>query len=325
MIFRKMLGGGKFPGFVEENHSQYDRTTSTQLQLIGHVPSQYTGGVCIINYVGNDLDTRPTKRVREEPLYMQQNLGISSSTNPFQGEPGHIRTFSKPHPLSPGLRLSNEKLERSSFGTSTSENLKYALPGVLSLDDTVRTEIDRQMEELSQYIKLQEENVVKGGRELMERHTVSLLHSLEKGVNRNLQEKELEIENINRKNKELEDKIKEVAMEAQSWHYRAKYNESVANVLKTNFQELRAQGMTQGHEGFGDSEIDDALSCMKHPGDQELHCERLKCRCCKDKRASVIVFPCRHLCVCADCEGFIDVCPVCQETKTASLAVNVQC
>lgn len=77
---------------------------------------------------------------------------MSPSTNPYQGEPGYIRT---PHPLSTGLRLSNEKVERSSSVASTSENLKYALPGVLSLDGTVRTEIDRQMEELDQYIKLQ--------------------------------------------------------------------------------------------------------------------------------------------------------------------------
>lgn len=164
---------------------------------------------------------------------------------------------------------------------------------------------------------------------MKERHTVSLLTALEKGVNRKLQEKEVEIEKINRMNKELEGKIKEVAMEAQSWHYKAKYNESVANVLKSNIQELIAQGTSRGHEGFGDSEIDDALSCMKQSGimsdlgDEELQCPQLKCRCCKDKQASVLVFPCRHLCLCADCEGFIDVCPVCQEMKTASLAVNL--
>lgn len=157
---------------------------------------------------------------------------------------------------------------------------------------------------------------------MTERHTVSLLKAFEKEVNRKLQEKEVEIESINWKNKELEEKIKEVAMEAQSWHYKAKYNESVADVLKSNIQELRAQGGAQGHEGFGDSEIDDASSCMKHPGDQE---HRLKCRCCKVKRASVLVFPCRHLCLCADCEGFIDVCPVCHETKTDSFLVNLQC
>lgn len=120
------------------------------------VPSQYTGGVRIINYVGNELDTRPTKRVREEePLYMQQKLGMSPSTNHYQGKPDHIRTLSNLHDLSPGLGLSNMKVDCSSSISSTCENLKYAPPGVLSLDDTVKTEIDRQMEELARYIKLQ--------------------------------------------------------------------------------------------------------------------------------------------------------------------------
>lgn len=179
------------------------------------------------------------------------------------------------------------------------------------------------------YLCEQEENILKGGRELNKRHTISLLNALEKGVNQKLHEKDLEIEDINRKNKELENRIKQVAMEAQLWHNRAKYNESVANVLKSNIQQLMAQGTVQVREGFGDSEVDDALSCINHhgiissPGNQELENHRLKCRSCKDKQVSILLFPCRHLCLCADCEGFIDICPICQVMKTASFPVNL--
>ncbi|KAH6778928.1 hypothetical protein C2S52_010165 [Perilla frutescens var. hirtella] len=325
--------GGNFRGVMEENRSQYNKTAASQLQLIGHVPTQYPAGLGMINCVRNErapTDSRPTKRVREEEsVYVQQKLDMSANTSLHLNKPGHIGLLLNPNPASPGLRLSSEKEERSSSVTSTSENLTNAFPFVLSLGNTVKMEIDRQMEELGQYIKLQEESILKGGREINERHTISLLNALEKGVSKKLHEKDIQIESINRKNKELEDRIKQVAMEAQSWHYKAKCNESVANTLKSNIQQLLAEGTAQGHEGFGDSEVDDTLSSLKHPGiiscpgnlDSLDH--RLKCRSCKKKQVSVLLFPCRHLCLCGDCEGFVDVCPVCQVMKTASFPVNL--
>ena len=175
----------------------------------------------------------------------------------------------------------------------------------------------------------QEENILKGVRELKQRQTVSFLSAIEKGVDRKLREKEHEIENMNRKNKELMERIKQVAMEVQSWHYRAKYNESVVNVLKSNLQQVMSQGAMHGKEGCGDSEIDDAASgtnvdhlrIVGGSGNLAFTEKQLSCRACKVKEVCVLLLPCRHLCLCKDCEGFIDVCPVCRVMKTASVQV----
>jgi E3 ubiquitin-protein ligase BOI-like protein len=175
----------------------------------------------------------------------------------------------------------------------------------------------------------QEENILKGVRELKQRHTVSFLSAIEKGVDRKVREKELEVENMNRKNKELMERIKQVAMEVQSWHYRAKYNESVVNVLKSNLQQVMYQGAMHGKEGCGDSEVDDAASCtnVDHlgivggSGNSVFIEKQLSCRACNVKEVCVLLIPCRHLCLCKDCEGFIDVCPVCRVMKTASVQV----
>ncbi|KAK4437243.1 putative BOI-related E3 ubiquitin-protein ligase 3 [Sesamum alatum] len=330
-----MLGGGGsngntiFPGFVEENRVSYDNNSLPQLQLFGHVPIGATVGT--VNCMGNGqapTDNRPINRVGEgETLSMQQKLHISLNNNFCQDEAGHIGTVLNPNPVSTGLKLSCEEEERNSSVTSACENMKNNLPAVLSLGNTIKMEIDRQTEEFGRYIKLQEENILKGVREINQRHTISLLNALEKGVNRKLHEKELEIESMNRKNKELGDWIKQVAMEAQSWHYRAKYNESVVNVLKSNIQQLLAQGTAQAREGSGDSEVDDAVSCSNHQrivsgsGNQGLQNHPPKCRVCNGKEVSVLILPCRHLCLCIDCEGFIDVCPMCQVMKTASVQV----
>nr|DAD34551.1 TPA_asm: hypothetical protein HUJ06_005191 [Nelumbo nucifera] len=331
-----MFGGDNgnpvFPVFLEENRFQYDSNASTQLQLFGNSGCS----VDPVNYVGNEhvsAMNRPTKRSREtEDILKQQRLQISLNTNFCQDEVDRSPSVPNLNLVSTGLRLSYDDDERNSSVTSASGSMAAALPVILSLGDSLRTEIDRQKEEFDHYIRVQEEHIAKGVREMKQRHMASFLNAIEKGVGRKLREKELEIENMNRKNRELLERIKQVAVEAQSWHYRAKYNESVVNVLKNNLKQAIAQGADQGKEGCGDSEVDDAASSyidqnnrMSFPGGSGTSHQALKeqmtCKACKSKEVSILLLPCRHLCLCMDCEGFIDVCPVCQSMKTASVQV----
>lgn len=177
--------------------------------------------------------------------------------------------------------------------------------------------------------------MAKGVRDMKQRHIASFLTTIEKGVSKKLRDKDLELENLNRKNRELVERIKQVAMEAQNWHYRAKYNESVVNVLKNNLQQAISQGADQVKEGFGDSEDDDAASYIdpnnvlsipggplksfskNYPGSND----HMTCRACKKREVSFLLIPCRHLCLCKDCDGFTSVCPVCQSMKTGSVQV----
>ncbi|XP_065631866.1 E3 ubiquitin-protein ligase BOI isoform X3 [Quercus suber] len=287
-----------------------------------------------LNYIGNGQTTpmeQPIKRAREaESISRQQQKRLLSLNNNFsQDKAGHSGSILNPNPVSTGLKLSYEEDEHNSSVTSASESMTGVLPAILSLGDNLKIEIDRQKEEFDRYIRLQEENILKGVRELKQRQTVSFLSAIEKGVDRKLREKELEIENMNRKNKELMERIKQVAMEVQSWHYRAKYNESVVNVLKSNLQHVMSQGAMHGKEGCGDSEVDDAASgtnvdhlrIVGGSGNLAFTEKQLNCRACKVKEVCVLLLPCRHLCLCKDCEGFIDVCPVCRVMKTASVQV----
>ncbi|XP_073145928.1 BOI-related E3 ubiquitin-protein ligase 1-like [Henckelia pumila] len=312
-----MFGGGganentAIPAFLGDNRLPFDNNTLPQLQLFGHAPSVHEHA---------SLHNVAIKRVREEDLVCtRQKRPISSNKNYSPEKVANIDTLPNPNLVSTGLRLSCEKEEQNSSVSS----------GILSIGNNLKMEMDRQTEEFGRYIKLQEENILKGVRELNHRHTVSLLSTLEKGVNKKLHEKALEVENVNRKNKELADKIKQVSTEAQSWHYRAKYNESVINILKNNIEQLMAQGASRAHEGSGDSEVDDAVSGTNHrqiiSGLENRGCQtgRLICRSCKSKEVSILLLPCRHLCLCTDCEGLSDICPVCQVMKTAGVHVHM--
>uniref|UniRef100_A0A5B7BR30 Putative BOI-related E3 ubiquitin-protein ligase 1-like isoform X1 n=1 Tax=Davidia involucrata TaxID=16924 RepID=A0A5B7BR30_DAVIN len=330
-----MLGGNNsnnlLPVFLDENRFQYHTNASNQLQLFGNLPVGCN--VDLVNYFGNEHNAsmlRPNKRGRElEDISRQQKLHISLN-NICHEEADQSASIPNQNPVSTGLRLSYDDDERNSSVTSASGSMTAAPPIILSLGDNIRTEIDRQKEELDQFIKIQEENLAKGVRDIKQRHLTSFLTTIEKGISKKLYEKDLEIENINSKNRELVERIKQVATEAQNWHYRAKYNESVVNVLKDNLQQAISQGADQGKEGFGDSEMDDAasyidsnnyLSIPGGPGKANLMKDNMICRACKAKEVSILLMPCRHLCLCKDCEGLISVCPVCQLMKTASVQV----
>ncbi|KAF4366143.1 hypothetical protein CsatB_022231 [Cannabis sativa] len=336
-----MLGGNNgnpvLPVFLDENRFQYQTNTSNQLQLFGNVANGC--GVDPVNYFGNDHMTpmlRPNKRSREiDDISRQQKLQISLNYNVCQDEADRSGSIPNPNPVSTGLRLSYDDDERNSTVTSASGSMTGAPAIIYSLGDNVRTELDRQKEEFDQYMKIQEEQLAKGVRDMKQRHIASFLTAIEKGVSKKLREKDAEIENINRKNRELVERMKQVAMEAQSWHYRAKYNESVVNVLKSNLQQAISQGAAdQGKEGFGDSEIDDAVSYIdpsnmlsipgttinslpKNQGSRDT----MTCRACKSREVSMLLMPCRHLCLCKECDAFIGACPVCQLMKTASVQV----
>lgn len=169
--------------------------------------------------------------------------------------------------------------------------------------------------------------MTKGLQDIKQRHMASFLNTLEQSVSKKLHEKDLELEIITRKNKELVENVKKVTADAQNWCYMAKYNESVVNFLKNNLEQAM-QGSNGRKEGCGESGTDDAASCIDPNNFLASGFNRssqaknnMICRSCRVKEVSVLLMPCRHLCVCKDCEGFVSVCPVCQMLTTASFEV----
>lgn len=336
-----MLGGNNnspvFPILLDDNRFQYPTTESNQLQLFGNLPAGCS--VDPVNYFRNEHDTpiiRSNKRGREaDDISRQQKLQISLNYNICQDEADLSASIPNHNLVSTGLRLSYDDDERNSSITSTSGSMMTAPSIILSLGENIRNELDRQKEEFDHYIKIQEQHFGKGVRDMRQRHMTSFLTAIEKGVGEKLHEKELEIEIMNRKNRELVERIKQVALEAQNWHYRAKYNESVVNALKANLHQAISQcAADHGKEGFGDSELDDAASCIdpnnylsnpvgngKSISRYQGSKEHMNCKGCKVKEVSILLMPCRHVCLCKKCDGFISVCPVCQTMKTASVQV----
>ncbi|CAF1924780.1 hypothetical protein HID58_064535 [Brassica napus] len=323
--------------FMNENQLQYHTNTqSNQLHLLGTMGGGGCTTVNPVNYFANDNlvpMVRPNKRGREaESISNNNNIQrqhqLQMSLNYNHNNYNAQEEVPKENLVSTGLRLSYDDEERNSSVTSASGSIVAASPFSQSLDDSLRIHLHRQKDELDQFLKFQAAQMAKGVRDIKQRQIASLLNTVEQGVSRKLQEKDQEIEIMNRKNKELVERIKQVTTEAQNWHHRAKYNESVVIALKNNLQQAMSHNNNkkvtadQGKEGFGDSEIDDAASSYIDPNNnKKMGNQRMRCRMCNAKEVSVLLVPCRHLSLCKECDVFTGVCPVCKSLKTSSVQV----
>ena len=72
-----------------------------------------------------------------------------------------------------------------------------------------------------------------------------------------MKEKDLELERINPRNRELEEQVKQLKLEACILQSKAKHKEAMVKSLRKSLQQVVVQGREQNKKGCGDSEADD--------------------------------------------------------------------
>jgi E3 ubiquitin-protein ligase BOI-like protein len=166
-----------------------------------------------------------------------------------------------------------------------------------------------------------------------------------------LKAKEEEIEKIEIMNMMLEERAKSLCMENQIWREIAQSKEATANALRNNLEQVLTQMANSG--GGEDTPMapeEDAESCCgsneedfgwrtvaddaqdKDNGEgtsggrvkiNEGSSEKKRlCRNCGKGESSVLILPCRHLCLCTMCGDTVHTCPICKSFKNASYRVN---
>ncbi|XP_074557679.1 putative BOI-related E3 ubiquitin-protein ligase 3 isoform X2 [Curcuma longa] len=112
----------------------------------------------------------------------------------------------------------------------------------------------------------------------------------------------------------LEERVHRLRVEAQMWRDVALSLESVAGALRCDLD----RGLAAA--AVGDTES----ACCRSDSAAEANGRMRKraCRSCREAEPSVVLLPCRHLCVCAACAPATVACPVCSCSKRASVLVN---
>ncbi|XWS62077.1 hypothetical protein CRYUN_Cryun07bG0180100 [Craigia yunnanensis] len=290
----------------------------------------------------NNTNNNPRKRGREVA-----GAAITAPINSFslQMQPPQLIDLSQlhqPNVVSTGLRLSfgdqQQNLQQNqnqSFQQQhhpQQQNLVSNPSDFLSIvSDDLANQIKRQREELDHFLKAQGEELRRTLAEKRHRHCRALLGAAEESVARRLREKEAEVEKATRRNAELEARAAQLSVEAQVWQAKARAQEATAASLQAQLQQAIISGgasMTQdsrrGEEGQKcaggvEGQAEDAESAYVDP--ERVAASGPACKACRTRVAAVVLLPCRHLCLCTECDRVAQACPLCLTVRTSSVEV----
>ncbi|KAK4787468.1 hypothetical protein SAY86_011301 [Trapa natans] len=238
-------------------------------------------------------------------------------------------------------------MSRKRLRDSSSQILSYTAPrrdsGCSSnfsfLGEDVSLQIEQQKLDIDRLIAQHMEKVRLEVEAKRKNHARRILEVVEERLAKRLLSKEEEIEKIAKLNWALEERIKSLSVENHIWRDLAQTNESTANALRLNLEQVLAHVKDDAAVASGNGLADDAQSCCDSSGSGDNRGEfdgpssrvmessggedRRWCRSCRREEARVLLLPCRHLCLCTVCGSTLHTCPVCNSPKTASVHVNV--
>ncbi|KAJ0961651.1 hypothetical protein J5N97_001148 [Dioscorea zingiberensis] len=225
-----------------------------------------------------------------------------------------------PPVVSTGLRLAVEdqsQTQSSAFVPSSSSS-----PLISSLlSDDLTAQINLQRDEIDRFLRSQADQLRMTLTQTRHRHYRSLLAAAEEAAARRLREKDAEVERATRRGAELEDRLTRLRSELMAWQAKALSDQAAAASLHAQLQQAAAAAAAAGpvHGEKNEPPADDAESAHIDPARAEPSSKA--CRACHARPLSVVLMPCRHLCLCSDCDAAALPCPVCRSARTGSVQV----
>ncbi|KAI3947724.1 hypothetical protein MKX01_034389 [Papaver californicum] len=213
------------------------------------------------------------------------------------------------------------------LGLSLDDKSSVEFQSSLLLDDSVNKELLRQDAEIDRLIKVQGEQLRQTIQKKVQANQLQTISFVKERILQKLREKEMEVEDVNKKNTELEEQIRVLLVDAGNWKQQAKYNENMITALRISLQKVSVQNK-DSKEGCGDSELNDTASFCNGRTINQLVCKENKgleklmtCKVCGYNEACMLLLPCRHLCLCKNCESKVSFCPLCQISKFIGMEV----
>ncbi|KAJ1296199.1 hypothetical protein BS78_01G281400 [Paspalum vaginatum] len=230
-----------------------------------------------------------------------------------------------------GLRLGFDEASGSEHVSCTSSASASCL-----LPDELAAQRDQHKSEMDRLIQEHAERLRRALADARRRQYRSLLGAAEAAAAHRVREKEAEASEAARRGADLEDRVARLRAEVSAWQAKALADQSTAAALHAQLQQAAAaaaQAQARGKaEEQEENAADDAGSCFVDPDRVvEIAPPARPCRACRMRPASVVLLPCRHLCVCADCEPAVPAaaapfavaaaCPMCRGAVTGTVQV----
>ncbi|KAK2356436.1 SBP (S-ribonuclease binding protein) family protein [Trifolium repens] len=306
---------------------------SLGLSLLDHYPHHH------ILCNNNNTSTNSSRKRGRQTTTEQNNVINHHFSLQQQSQPSQIIHLSQlhnhhqqPNVVSTGLRLSfddhhqqQQRLQLQLHQQQQQQQGCHSSTFLSLFSQELVSQMKQHRDELDQFIQSQGESLRRTLAEKRQRQYRELLNAAEEAVAEQLREKEAEFTKATRKNAELEARAAQLTMEAQLWQAKARAQEATAASLQAQLQktimcqtgeEVGGGGVSCGLEG----QAEDAESAYIDPDRVVVVTEaRGKCRGCEKRVASVVVLPCRHLCICTECDTHFRACPVCFTLKSSTV------
>ncbi|GLT42932.1 hypothetical protein SLA2020_169090 [Shorea laevis] len=181
---------------------------------------------------------------------------------------------------------------------------------------------DQQKQEIDHYMRLQNERLRLLLQEQRKQQLGVIMKKIESRASVLLRQKDEEIARAANKTMELQNLLKKLETENQAWQRVAQENEAKVVSLNSTLEQLwesASLGFNNGAEDAGSCcEVNKELTKTEEEEVQGRNRETtMVCKCCNSQSSCVLLLPCRHLCLCKDCEPLLDSCPVCSTRKMA--------
>ncbi|KAI8023723.1 putative BOI-related E3 ubiquitin-protein ligase 3 [Camellia lanceoleosa] len=201
----------------------------------------------------------------------------------------------------------------------------------MSFSQSIAVQIEKERQEVDRFISLQNERLRLALQEQRNQQLALLLRKCEAKSIVLLNQKDEEIAKAMNRKTELEEFLRNMEIENETWQRLAKENEAIVESLSNTIEQLRENACLANG-------ADDAESCCdvidrgeredktgenrgleNEQENQDQRTRNLVCKSCNSRNSCVVFLPCRHLCSCNACQPFLDSCPVCGTVKKASI------
>ncbi|MED6195069.1 hypothetical protein PIB30_034500 [Stylosanthes scabra] len=306
------------------------------------VQAQYPSNVLLLNTNtnnnnnnnNNDLHDYSSSQPHQPPPSIgrkrpreHQNPNAINEILAYQSQPHQLihqtHLHNQNNVVSTGLRLSFSSHQQQTLQLQQTSSLNSSSSSILS--QQLASQIKQQRHEIDQFLQAQGEQLRRSLADKRQTHFRALLTAAEDTLARSLKDKEEQVQKATRRNAELEARAAHLTAQAQLWQAKAKAQEATAASLQAQLHHAIMNAAAGGPFTAEDGSAG-VMSCAEDAESAYVDPERVaapgpRCRGCEKRVASVVVLPCRHLCVCGECERHFRACPVCLTVKNSTVEV----